>query len=141
MKELEIRQYAELMKELDLTGLEVSQGDWSLRLERGNAVSVVPSGTALSRAAEAPAYQPVPEPDCYEVKSPVVGVFYAAAAENAAPYVSIGDHVQKGQTLCVLEAMKLMNEIAAEEPGVVTEICVADGQVVEYGTVLFRIRR
>ena len=62
-------------------------------------------------------------------------------AENAEPYVSIGDHVKKGQTLCIIEAMKLMNEITAEEDGVISDICVTNGQVVEYGTELFRIKR
>ena len=75
------------------------------------------------------------------MRSPIVGVFYAAPAENAAPYVTIGDAVKKGQTLCIIEAMKLMNEITAEEDGVIAEICVTNGQVVEYGTELFRLRR
>lgn len=73
--------------------------------------------------------------------SPLVGLFYAAPAENAEPYVSIGDHVKKGQTLCIIEAVKLMNEITAEEDGVISDICVTNGQVVEYGTELFRIKR
>ena len=68
-------------------------------------------------------------------------MFYAAPAENAESYVSIGDRVKKGQTLCIIEAMKLMNEIPAEEEGEISEICVTDGQVVEFGTELFRIRR
>ena len=68
-------------------------------------------------------------------------MFYAAPAENAAPYVSIGDSVTKGQILCIVEAMKLLNEILAEEDGVISEVCVANGQIVEYGTELFRIRR
>ena len=68
-------------------------------------------------------------------------MFYAAPAENADPYVSIGDTVVKGQTLCIVEAMKLMNELSAEEEGVISEICVTNGQVVEYGTELFRIKR
>ena len=71
----------------------------------------------------------------------MVGVFYAAPAENADPYVSIGDRVKQGQTLCIVEAMKLMNEITAEEDGVIAEICAANGQVVEFGTELFRIER
>ena len=75
------------------------------------------------------------------MESPIVGVFYAAPTENADPYVSIGDKVKKGQTLCIVEAMKLMNEIASEEDGIISEICVTDGQVVEYGTELFRIRK
>ena len=66
---------------------------------------------------------------------------YAAPAENAEPYVSIGDKVEKGKILCIIEAMKLMNEICADESGVIAEICVTNGQVVEYGTELFRIKR
>ena len=73
--------------------------------------------------------------------SPMVGVFYAAAAENAAPYVRKGDHVTKGQTLCIVEAMKMLNEITAEEDGVISDVCVTNGQVVEFGTELVRIRR
>ena len=79
--------------------------------------------------------------DCVSVTSPIVGIFYAAPAENADPYVAAGERVKKGQTLCIVEAMKLMNEIVAEEDGVIAEVCAADGQVVEYGTELFRIRR
>lgn len=62
-------------------------------------------------------------------------------AENAQPYVAIGDRVKKGQTLCIVEAMKLMNEVTAEEDGVITQICVTNGQVVEFGTELFRMKR
>ena len=68
-------------------------------------------------------------------------MFHASPAENAEPYVSIGVSVKKGQVLGIVEAMKLMNEITAEEDGILSEICVANGQVVEYGTELFRIRR
>ena len=75
-----------------------------------------------------------------EVKSPLVGTFYAAPEENGEPYVKVGDHVKKGQTLCIVEAMKLMNEILAEEDGIIEQICVTNGQVVEYGTELFRMR-
>lgn len=78
---------------------------------------------------------------CHSVTSPIVGLFYAAPAENAEPYVSLGDRVRKGQTLCIVEAMKLMNEITADDDGVIDKICAANGQMVEYGTELFRIRR
>ena len=74
-----------------------------------------------------------------EVKSPMVGVFYSAPEENAEPFVSVGMPVKKGDTLCLIEAMKLINEIVAEEDGTIAEICVRNGQVVEYGTVLFRL--
>ena len=73
------------------------------------------------------------------IKSPMVGVFYAAPAENAEPYVKVGSHVKKGQTLCIVEAMKLMNEITAEADGVISQVCVSDGQMIEYGTELFKI--
>ncbi len=72
-----------------------------------------------------------------EVKSPLVGVFYAAPSEGAEPFVKVGDHVKKGETLAIVEAMKLMNEIEAEEDGVIQEICVKNGEAVEYGQDLF----
>ena len=74
-----------------------------------------------------------------EVKSPMVGTFYGAPEPGAKPYVSVGDRVQKGQTLCIIEAMKIMNEIESEFAGVVKEILAQDAQPVEYGQVLFRI--
>lgn len=135
MNETEIRKYANLMEELGLTGLEITQQDQVVRLERTPAVS--------KAAAEPEHVSSKPAPVVREgeaVCSPFVGVFYAAAAENAAPYVSIGDTVKKGQTLCMIEAMKMFNEITAEKDGTVSEICVSNGQMVEYGTELFRIR-
>lgn len=140
MKETDIRKYAELMKELGLTGLEITEENSKVRLER--SVSVPAKETVYSVPESAGNIQMTSEPKDYiSVKSPIVGVFYAAPAENANPYVSIGDNVTRGQTLCIVEAMKLMNEIAAEEDGVISEICVTNGQIVEYGTELFRIKR
>lgn len=140
MKETDIRKYAELMKELDLTGLEITEENSKVRLER--SVSAPASQTVYSVTEAVGNTQTPSEPKDYiSVRSPIVGVFYAAPAENAAPYVSIGDTVTKGQTLCIVEAMKLINEIPAEEDGVISEVCVTNGQVVEYGTELFRIKR
>ncbi len=140
MKETDIRKYAELMKELGLTGLEITEDNSKVRLER--SVTVQPKETVYSVPESVSDVPSATEnKDYISVKSPIVGVFYAAPAENAAPYVSIGDKVSKGQTLCIIEAMKLMNEISAEENGVVSEICVTNGQIVEYGTELFRIKR
>ena len=139
MKDTEIRRYAELMKELGLTGLEMTEGDSKVRLERsvpvpaGEVYTVPESATALRPAAESRDY--------ISVKSPIVGVFYAAPAEKAESYVKAGDAVNKGQILCIIEAMKLMNEIVAEDDGVISEVCVTNGQVVEYGTELFRMKR
>ncbi len=136
MKESDIRKYAELMQELGLTGLEITQDNQVVRLERTAVASekAVPVIPVQKQTLEQPQ-------DYISVKSPLVGLFYAAPAENAAPYVSVGDTVQKGQTLCIVEAMKLMNEIQAEESGTITEICIGNGQMVEYGTELFRIKR
>ena len=75
-----------------------------------------------------------------QVTSPMVGVFYAAPAENAEPFVKVGDRVKRGQTLCIVEAMKLMNEIMAELDGEIVEVCVQNGQVVDFGCPLFRIK-
>lgn len=147
MNEADIRKYAELMKELELTGLEITEDNKVVRLERIGQVQnvqTVPVGTVqqtVTSAAPSAEKQASAGSDLVSVKSPVVGVFYAAAAENDEPYVTVGDRVKKGQTLCIVEAMKLMNEIYAEEDGTVAEICVTNGQVVEYGTELFRIKR
>ena len=80
------------------------------------------------------------EPEGQIVKSPLVGTFYAAPSEDAEPFVSVGDQVKKGQTLAIVEAMKLMNEIESEYEGTVAEILVENGQMVEYGQPLFRIK-
>jgi len=74
-----------------------------------------------------------------EVKSPMVGTYYGAPEPGAKPYVSVGDRVQKGQTLCIIEAMKIMNEIESEYTGVVKDVLIKDAQPVEYGQALFRI--
>lgn len=139
MKETDIRKYAELMRELGLTGLEITEENSKVRLERSVSAPARETVYALPEAAPA---QTAAEPrDYISVKSPIVGVFYAAPAENADPYVTAGDRVTKGQTLCIVEAMKLMNEISSEEEGIISEVCVTNGQVVEYGTELFRIKR
>ena len=159
MKEADIRKYAGLMEELGLTGLEITEDNQVVRLER-----ILQSAPTMPM----PCPQPIPQKDpasgertekeasgsfagsaktqraadgCISIKSPLVGVFYAAPAENAQPYAAIGTHVKKGQTLCIVEAMKLMNEVAAECDGVITEILAENGQLVEYGTELFRVRQ
>lgn len=135
MNESNIRKYANLMKELDLTGLEITEDSCVVRLERSvqtpTVVANVPVPVSSSASSE----------ELYGVLSPMVGVFYAAPTEDSAPFVQVGDTVKKGDTLCIIEAMKLMNEITAEEDGVIAEICVQNGQVVDYGYALMRIRR
>ena len=144
MDEKRIRKYASLMKELDLTALEITEDNCVVRLERAaqnpaREIVTVPESCA-PRASESDAGA-LAGRDYISVFSPMVGVFYASPAENADPYVKVGDTVKAGDTLCIVEAMKLMNEILAEVDGTVTEICVKNGQVVDYGSELFRIRR
>lgn len=115
------------------------------------ACADAPAPAAPSAApADAPAAAPAPtlstadgtpcdSSRVTEVCAPMVGVFYAAPAPGAEPFVRVGSKVKKGETLCILEAMKLMNEVVAERDGEVVEICVSDGELVEYGRVLFRI--
>ncbi len=156
MEEREIRKYAELMRETGLTGLEITRNNTIVRLERSPSAPVVYSGNngtasplassqAVSVSEEGTGLLPfsgkTAAAKTHSVLSPLVGVFYAAPTENAPPFVKVGDTVCRGQTLCIIEAMKLMNEITAEEDGTVTEVCATNGQVVEYGTELFRLRR
>lgn len=97
-----------------------------------------PAAVAAPVAAVEPAEVPA---DTVSITSPMVGVFYQAPAENAQPYVKVGDSVRKGTVLCLIEAMKMMNEITAEADGVIAEVCVANGQVVDFGKELFKIKR
>lgn len=137
MNESDIRKYANLMSELGLTGLEVTENDRVVRLERNPA----PQTTAPVQTVQVgDVPQSAANEDLIEITSPMVGVFYAAPAEDADPYVQVGDRVKKGQTLCIVEAMKLMNEIVAETDGQVVEICAQNGQVVDFGCPLFRIK-
>ena len=138
-----IRAYAELMQELNLSKLEIREADATLSLERnGQPVAVAPLPTAQAPAASTPVSSVVADDDSiFTVTSPMVGVFFAAPEADGKPYVKVGDHVKKGDILCIIEAMKLLNEIAVEHDGVIEEVCVGNKQVVDYGHALFRIRR
>ena len=138
MKESDIRRYAQLMGELGLTGLEIKNKDDVVRLERSYSAAPVPAAAPVA-VLEQPA--PKADADTISVTYPLVGVFYQAPAENAEPYVKVGDKVAAGTVLCLVEAMKMMNEITAEESGTISEICVQNGQVVDFGMELFRIKR
>lgn len=137
MNESDIRKYANLMSELGLTGLEVTENDRVVRLERPPAPQTA-APVQTVQVGDVP--QSAANEDLIEISSPMVGVFYAAPAEDADPYVQVGDRVKKGQTLCIVEAMKLMNEIVAETDGQIVEICAQNGQVVDFGCPLFRIK-
>ena len=102
------------------------------------AVAVpVPTAPAETEPREAP--RPPAAPALKEIKSPMVGTYYKAPEPGADPYVKVGNRVSPGQTVCIIEAMKIMNEIEAEITGVVREVCVEDAQPVEFGQVLFRV--
>ncbi len=138
MEETNIRKYAGLMRELGLTALEINEDGTNVRLEMGGAA---PAATAFPAAAPAPAkIAPPAESGVIDVRSPMVGVFYASPAENAEPYVKVGDRIKRGDVLCIIEAMKLMNEIASEHTGTVVEICAGNAQVVDFGHVLLRVK-
>ncbi|MFQ6893401.1 MAG: acetyl-CoA carboxylase biotin carboxyl carrier protein [Acutalibacter sp.] len=143
-----IESLAKLMKETGLTGLELVEDGQQLRLERQVEVVAAPVA-APAPAAPVPATgaealgvtheEPAPVKEGTLVLAPTVGVFYSAPGPDARPFVEVGDQVKKGDTLCIIEAMKLMNEIPAEVDGTVAEICVGNGQVVEFNQPLFRI--
>ena len=136
MSEIDIRKYAQLMAEYGLTGLEFRTAGDTVRMERNGA----PAPVSIPVSAPVPVAESTAA-DSISVTSPMVGVFYRAPAENAEPYVKVGDRVKAGTVLCLVEAMKMMNEITAECDGVITEICVENGQVVDFGRELFKIGR
>jgi acetyl-CoA carboxylase biotin carboxyl carrier protein len=136
----DIKQLAELMKDTGLTSLDYSEGGASIKMERGGVHVSVPAVTAEAPAYEAEAKAEA-NSDLYTVTSPMVGVFYASPSPDVKPYVSIGDTVRPGDVLCIIEAMKMMNEIAAEQEGTVVEVCVGNKQIVEFGHPLFRIKK
>lgn len=145
MKLDEIRSLAEIMKDAGLTSLEVSEGDSKVRLEKKPPVSLISNAptlggvpAAVSSCTEEPKQE---NAEHYkEIKSPMVGVFYAASSPERESYVKVGSTVKKGDVVCIIEAMKLLNEINADQDGEVAEICAENGQVVEYGQTLFRLR-
>ena len=159
-----LRGFADLMEERGLTRIKLEEPDLTLELEREGASTAqppawpafppampaawpaAPAAPAAAPAAPAAVVEPAapaaPAPvasGATEVCAPMVGVFYVAPSPGAEPFVHVGSKVKKGETLCILEAMKLMNEVVAECDGEIAEICASDGDLVEYGRVLFRI--
>lgn len=151
----EIRTLAEIMSENGLTAIEITEGESNIRLEK-NPPACVPAApmpipavmpaapVQAASAAEAPAQESAaPASGSFsnltEVKSPMVGVFYDSPSPEADPYVKVGDKVKKGDVLCIIEAMKLLNEITAEQDGEIVDICAHNADVVEYGQTLFKI--
>jgi acetyl-CoA carboxylase biotin carboxyl carrier protein len=136
-----------LMRRHDLSEIDLHEGDQRIRLRRGGPPMAMsgPSGTAppsrppVEQAAPVPVEKPAPARKLTEIKSLTVGTFYAQKEPGAPPYVTVGSRVAPTTVVCIIEAMKVMNEIQAECAGVIEEIVVNNGDFVEYGTVLFRV--
>ena len=142
-----IKKLIELVEESGISELEISEGEESVRISRNSPVSAAPIQYAAAPApvaAAAPAAAPAAEaeaaapavPAGHQVLSPMVGTFYGAPSPDAKPFVKVGQSVTAGETLCIVEAMKMMNQIEADKSGVVTAILVEDGQPVEFDQAL-----
>jgi acetyl-CoA carboxylase biotin carboxyl carrier protein len=143
----EIKRLVQLMVDNDLSELDITDGDKKISLKRGGPgpVSLIAAPVAApvaAPAAGAPAAAPAPVPaaNLVDIKSPMVGTFYAAPSPDSDPYVTVGSMINEESAVCIVEAMKVMNEIKAECSGAIAEICVRNAQPVEYGQVLFRVR-
>jgi acetyl-CoA carboxylase biotin carboxyl carrier protein len=130
-----VRALAALLDEVNLSEIEYAEGPRSIRVARGTTATSV---TVAPAAAPAPVHVPAAEP-AGTVKAPMVGTVYLSPQPDAAPFIKIGDGVRDGQTLLIVEAMKVMNHIAAPRSGRITAILVADGMPVEYGQPLLVI--
>ena len=137
---MELQEILALMDRFEASSavkLELELGELRLKLERGTAAAAAaPVSVAAPSSVPAPAQQE----EGTLVKAPLVGTFYAASAPGEAPFVSLGDQVKEGQTLCILEAMKMMSEVPAPVSGEIVEILAEDGSLVGFDTPLFRIR-
>lgn len=140
-----LEEYGEIFSKLGLTELSVKEGDRELTLKK--EVSVVAAEpvkkTNIDNEINA---EPVVEETAQqaetsmaEISSPLVGVFYAGENPEAKPYVSVGDTVKKGDVVCIIEAMKMFNDVVADKDGIVKEICVRNGQLVEFGQTLLKV--
>lgn len=137
-----IKKLLALMEEHNLVELEMEQADMAVRLKkRGSetdAVAVPAVPTAASAQAAAPAAEA--EEELIEIKSPMVGTFYSASSPDAEPFVKVGDTINEDTVVCVIEAMKVFNEIRAEVNGTITRACVSSGASVEFGQSMFLVR-
>ena len=144
-----VKKLIELLDESGIAEIEITEGEESVRISRyapGAPVVAAPvamAAPAPAVAAAAPATAPAeasePEEDGFEVAAPMVGTFYAASSPGAAPYVQVGDRVNEGDTLCIIEAMKMMNQIEADVSGIVKSIRLQNGEPVEFGQTLIVI--
>jgi acetyl-CoA carboxylase biotin carboxyl carrier protein len=150
----DLKQLIEFLKENQVAEFDLDRGDMKIRLKFEPAVApvvvhgpgIMPAGAVLAAAplVASPAPVAVSETDSdaglHLVKSPIVGTYYGSPSPGAASFVSPGDHVEKGQVICIVEAMKLMNEIESDASGEIVKCLVVNGQPIEYGQPLFAIR-
>jgi acetyl-CoA carboxylase biotin carboxyl carrier protein len=149
----EIQHLVEIINASDLEEVIIKEGESEITLRRTSSKApaiyqAAPAVQALQpvqraaapESAAAPAAASAPAEDLLEIRSPIVGTFYRAASPDSPPFVSNGDKIKTGDVLCIIEAMKLMNEIEAELSGTVVDILVENGQPVEYNQVLFRVK-
>jgi len=145
-----VKKLIELLDESGIAEIEITEGEESVRISRyAQSAPAMVAAPAPAPAAAAPAAAPTAaagpapaaekEDDGYLVQAPMVGTYYGASSPGAAPYVQVGDRVNEGDTLCIIEAMKMMNQIEAEVSGVIKSIRVQNGEPVEYGQTLFVI--
>ncbi len=145
----QIKELAQILEENKLTAVEVSEGETKIRLERNNGGGTTNVTLPVAAALQQPTLMSVENSisddtavnfnNIKEIKSPMVGIFYETPAPDAEPYVSIGSQVKKGDVICVIEAMKVMNEITSDVDGEIVDICAKNGQIVEFSEVLFKI--
>ena len=136
MEQKDLLELIRAVSNSNIADFQYEQGETKVIISAFGSQSAVTSQEVMQPVVE---QMNVPVSDAQTVKAPLVGTFYAAPSEEAAPYVQVGDQVKKGQTLGIVEAMKLMNEIESEYDGVVVEVCAKNGAMVEYGQPLFRI--
>ncbi len=157
----DLRELIEFLKQHQVAEFDVDRGDLKIRLKfnpqesasaglgdlaqllraaSAGMAQTPPAAAQPASAPPAPAAPTDPEAGLHFVKSPIVGTFYSSPSPGASPFVSPGDHVEKGQVICVVEAMKLMNEIECDAAGEVVKCLVTDGQPIEFGQPLFSIR-
>jgi acetyl-CoA carboxylase biotin carboxyl carrier protein len=144
-----VKDLIELMKANDLVEIEIAEGDWKIHLKRpcADARFVQYSPAAHMPVPHIPAAVAASVPSAPNgdaglliIKSPIVGTFYQAANPESAAFVKLGDKINSETVVCIIEAMKVMNEIKAELGGTIVEICCKDGQAVEFGQALFKVR-
>ena len=137
-----IKKLIEIIEESDIAEIEIIEGEESVRINRystATAPVAVAAPVAIAAAAAMPNEPVTSEPSGHTVKSPMVGTFYRSASPGSAPFVEIGHSVKEGDTLCIIEAMKILNQIEADKTGVIKQILIENAQAVEYDQALFII--